>query len=231
MTSSTSSRIRTPVFHGPPNHLISRLRTTSRTTTTHSGHWFGIRACGNYCGARWCGGEQVRERYDFDDVFMCDFSAPTLFCEDECCKAHDSCCGSNDRRDCNYEMLQCTAACAGGVVVQNALGQYEFENATAGKSTCAPASPFVSPWPAPCKHKGLLVGVLPPQLASSQQQVRGCAVARLAPSSTATAKWLAYTPRRRTNSKAGCTTCSPSTSLSPGSRPSGSSANGAATIL
>mmetsp|Transcript_25007 Transcript_25007/g.71880 ORF Transcript_25007/g.71880 Transcript_25007/m.71880 type:complete len:250 (+) Transcript_25007:1610-2359(+) len=75
-------------------------------------HWWGVTACGNYCGVRWCGGSPVRERYGPRDHFACNFSVEPAFCADGCCREHDRCCGlANDTSSCDHSMIECQQRC------------------------------------------------------------------------------------------------------------------------
>jgi hypothetical protein len=62
--------------------------------------------CGNYCGPGWC--EQTCESES-----VCQFSvAPQEnSCTDTCCMKHDNCCGYNDSRDCNKNLVTCLDDC------------------------------------------------------------------------------------------------------------------------
>ena len=49
------------------------------------------------------------------DANTCTESGPTDgSCADECCKMHDTCCGSDDRSACNANIIKCLKACPSG---------------------------------------------------------------------------------------------------------------------
>jgi hypothetical protein len=62
--------------------------------------------CGSYCGPGWC--EKTCESES-----VCQFSVPPQAnsCTDACCMKHDMCCGYNDSRDCNKNLVTCLNAC------------------------------------------------------------------------------------------------------------------------
>eukprot|EP00041_Stephanoeca_diplocostata_P003685 m.36843 g.36843 ORF g.36843 m.36843 type:complete len:148 (+) comp14535_c0_seq1:57-500(+) len=74
--------------------------------------------CGNFCGPTWCnksvtpecavvsGGGCQRSPADCNERGETDGS-----CADACCKAHDQCCGSTDRRPCNNAIIACLQRC------------------------------------------------------------------------------------------------------------------------
>eukprot|EP00658_Telonema_sp_P-2_P031834 TRINITY_DN2373_c0_g1_i4.p2 TRINITY_DN2373_c0_g1~~TRINITY_DN2373_c0_g1_i4.p2 ORF type:complete len:154 (-),score=31.02 TRINITY_DN2373_c0_g1_i4:224-685(-) len=77
--------------------------------------------CGNYCGPTWCSGQAIPEcalvkgsgcQTSSQD---CKEDGPTDgSCADACCKVHDGCCGSSDRRGCNDAIIACLKACPSG---------------------------------------------------------------------------------------------------------------------
>lgn len=90
---------------------------TSTGTPIHVGPFeVGVgRICGNYCGPGWCGGQYKNEGPD------CDFDAAPEgwnqpngpVCADQCCKAHDQCCGlTPDTSGCNAAIVACLEKCS-----------------------------------------------------------------------------------------------------------------------
>ena len=79
--------------------------------------------CGNYCGANWCNAQFSTEcahpsptdvacNKTHDD---CSERVPTDHsCADECCKVHDYCCGSSNRKVCNDLIISCLETCESG---------------------------------------------------------------------------------------------------------------------
>ena len=79
--------------------------------------------CGNYCGANWCNAQFSTEcaHPSPTDVACnktqddCSERVPTDHsCADECCKAHDYCCGSSNRKVCNDLIISCLETCESG---------------------------------------------------------------------------------------------------------------------
>jgi hypothetical protein len=62
--------------------------------------------CGSYCGPGWC--EKTCESES-----VCQFSVPPQAnsCTDACCMKHDMCCGYNDSRNCNKNLVTCLNNC------------------------------------------------------------------------------------------------------------------------
>ena len=62
--------------------------------------------CGNYCGPGWC-------EKNCESESVCQFSvAPQEnSCTDTCCMKHDNCCGYDDSRDCNKNLVTCLNDC------------------------------------------------------------------------------------------------------------------------
>ena len=79
------------------------------------------RVCGNYCGPGWCDGKSQEEcaRVSSDGA-TCEQRGcyeggeSDGSCADECCKRHDTCCGSSDRHACNKDIVACLGACPTG---------------------------------------------------------------------------------------------------------------------
>ena len=78
--------------------------------------------CGNFCGPTWCDGAAtaVRGRQSVKGAACvksagdCSESKATDgSCADACCRKHDTCCGSTDRRPCNTEIVSCLEQCGG----------------------------------------------------------------------------------------------------------------------
>ena len=74
--------------------------------------------CGSYCGPSWCGSKIADECSVVHGSACnkaptdCQESTPTDgSCADGCCKIHDTCCGSTDRRPCNNDIIQCLKNC------------------------------------------------------------------------------------------------------------------------
>ena len=65
-----------------------------------------FRVLGNYCGPGWCTGKWIDERNC--DAIHGDSDGS---CPDECCKEHDRCCGTSDRRPCNDRIAKCLEQC------------------------------------------------------------------------------------------------------------------------
>lgn len=77
-----------------------------------------LEVCGNYCGPTWCSGQKLsecnvisgdacdRSASDCDEASSTDGS-----CADDCCRTHDACCGSSDRRGCNHAIIACLKEC------------------------------------------------------------------------------------------------------------------------
>jgi len=66
-----------------------------------------IEICGNYCGPNWCAGITIDE-HDCVADHVWGTPAAAGSCVDECCKAHDYCCGSgSDRAVCNDAIVSC----------------------------------------------------------------------------------------------------------------------------
>mmetsp|Transcript_25061 Transcript_25061/g.58312 ORF Transcript_25061/g.58312 Transcript_25061/m.58312 type:complete len:149 (-) Transcript_25061:70-516(-) len=81
-------------------------------TNLNGGLLEGVRVCGNYCGAGWCGGQ-------FRSESQCAFSiAPQSSfqggpsCADACCQGHDACCGAPGGKElCNGALVECLGRC------------------------------------------------------------------------------------------------------------------------
>ena len=76
--------------------------------------------CGNFCGPTWCDGAATAECADVKGAACvksagdCSESKATDgSCADACCRKHDTCCGSTDRRPCNTEIVSCLEQCGG----------------------------------------------------------------------------------------------------------------------
>lgn len=72
-------------------------------------HVIFVEACGNYCGAYYCGGQ-------LDVYGTCDRSPKPRdligTCLDACCQAHDECCyDKGNRSHCNSNVLACLDTC------------------------------------------------------------------------------------------------------------------------
>lgn len=74
--------------------------------------------CGNYCGPTWCDADATPECAAVSGSACtpsnrsCTEQGPTDgSCADSCCRAHDACCGSSDRRPCNKQILACLESC------------------------------------------------------------------------------------------------------------------------
>ena len=75
--------------------------------------------CGNFCGPDWCDASDLEECSGYSAGSSCDKAStdcnetgPTDgSCADSCCKEHDSCCGSSDRRPCNNAIINCLKVC------------------------------------------------------------------------------------------------------------------------
>merc|ERR1711907_218291 len=78
------------------------------------------KVCGNYCGSGWCDGGYNDECSKTEGgrkcvQKSCHEQGPTDgSCADACCKAHDTCCGTADRTECNRHIVSCLAACPTG---------------------------------------------------------------------------------------------------------------------
>ena len=76
--------------------------------------------CGNFCGPNWCDGINTPECAEVKGAACvswlgnCHETGSTdQSCADACCKKHDSCCGSSDRRPCNKDIVSCLGQCGG----------------------------------------------------------------------------------------------------------------------
>ena len=72
-------------------------------------------------GPRWCSAE-VKHECSYENktacvpnVTQCQPTGPTDgSCADQCCKNHDTCCGSSNRTVCNAGIISCLKACPSG---------------------------------------------------------------------------------------------------------------------
>lgn len=90
--------------------------------------------CGNYCGSTWCNAGANPECTQVtnggsscvQNPGNCRATAPTDgSCADACCREHDLCCGSTDRRPCNRQIVACLDRCSrisGPWCVRNFVG-------------------------------------------------------------------------------------------------------------
>jgi len=67
--------------------------------------------CGSYCGPTWCNNKWLEEE-------KCDTSVNPEYhkitgysCADKCCKNHDECCGQENKKNCNKEIVNCLKNC------------------------------------------------------------------------------------------------------------------------
>lgn len=67
--------------------------------------------CGYYCGSGWCADVSIDETSCVDQNYWGSDSDGS--CVDECCKAHDYCCGAGDRSQCNSQIVNCAYYCSG----------------------------------------------------------------------------------------------------------------------
>lgn len=67
--------------------------------------------CGNYCGPSWCAELAMDETQCVDQNYW--GSNDDGSCIDQCCKAHDYCCGAGDRSQCNDMIANCAYYCSG----------------------------------------------------------------------------------------------------------------------
>jgi hypothetical protein len=82
---------------------------------------FALIICGNYCGPNWCNAQIQPECSNpvgsgcKKTMSDCSEMVPTdNSCADSCCKIHDSCCGSPNRKPCNDEIISCLEKCENG---------------------------------------------------------------------------------------------------------------------
>jgi hypothetical protein len=80
----------------------------------------GIKICGTFCGPTYCDGKvdpecaEVKGAACVASAGNCNETAATdASCADDCCKKHDACCGSPDRRPCNNALVNCLGQCGG----------------------------------------------------------------------------------------------------------------------
>ena len=67
--------------------------------------------CGNYCGPDWCAQLVMDETPCVQQNYW--GSDDDGSCIDQCCKAHDYCCGAGDRSQCNAMIANCAYYCSG----------------------------------------------------------------------------------------------------------------------
>ena len=77
-----------------------------------------LHICGNFCGPDWCDASSIEECSSWEHGSCqksstdCNETGTTDgSCADACCKVHDSCCGSSDRRTCNNNVINCLKVC------------------------------------------------------------------------------------------------------------------------
>lgn len=74
-------------------------------------HALTFSACGNYCGPGWCADTWIDETPCVNQGYW--GSDDDGSCIDQCCKAHDYCCGAGDRSQCNDMIANCAYYCSG----------------------------------------------------------------------------------------------------------------------
>ena len=71
-----------------------------------------FRVCGNYCGPNWCADEYISEAECGDNLPAQRWKFSGTSCADECCMAHDRCCGHNATTNaCNTIIVRCLRNC------------------------------------------------------------------------------------------------------------------------
>ena len=71
-----------------------------------------IHICGNYCGPHWCAGMDIAESECDDRMAPETWRWTGVSCADNCCRAHDACCGHRmNTSSCNRAIVECLHDC------------------------------------------------------------------------------------------------------------------------
>ena len=94
--------------------LVSALPNIPRASPVLRGPTISdFSVCGNYCGPGWCNGQWLHEENCDDSIAPETWTLSGPSCADQCCQAHDRCCGTSHGpwQDCNRQIVDCLGRC------------------------------------------------------------------------------------------------------------------------